>query len=312
MKIFFSAFLLFFSVVTSASSLNQMVVFGDSLSDNGNLYEFMKHQLPLSPPYFKGRFSNGPVWVELIMEHYFPGKGKEHLLDYAYGGAGVLSDDEDEDTLFTLRREIDSYFLTHENKAEENSLYVVWIGSNNYMAAPEEADAEVDKVIFGIQKGLELLAKNGAKHILVVNVPNLGRIPAARYAETIERLTYLSSRHNLILERKVEELKKRYQDIQWLYFNVNLVFDDMTIHPELYGFSNVTDTCYEELMDVNVSTDQKSVLKMVASIKLPMQADACTGFLFFDPVHPTDAAHELMASRSIALFAQEGVEFQDI
>ncbi|MDF1929887.1 hypothetical protein PGH45_07210 [Legionella pneumophila] len=41
------AFLL--SGVVSATPLNNIVVFGDSLSDNGNLYEYMKHQLPQSP-----------------------------------------------------------------------------------------------------------------------------------------------------------------------------------------------------------------------------------------------------------------------
>ena len=64
-----SAFL--FSGIVAATPLQNIVVFGDSLSDNGNLYEIMKHQLPQSPPYYKGRFSNGPVWVEHLILHIF-------------------------------------------------------------------------------------------------------------------------------------------------------------------------------------------------------------------------------------------------
>lgn len=43
-----SAFL--FSGIISATPLHNIVIFGDSLSDNGNLYEFMKKQIPQSPP----------------------------------------------------------------------------------------------------------------------------------------------------------------------------------------------------------------------------------------------------------------------
>ena len=136
MKILIALFFFMFSILASAASLNKLVVFGDSLSDNGNLYEYMKHQLPVSPPYFEGRFTNGPVWVELLMKYYYPTDSNAHLLDYAFGGAGVLENDDDDsdDELFTLRREMDSYFLAHQDKADENSLFVVWIGSNNYLA----------------------------------------------------------------------------------------------------------------------------------------------------------------------------------
>lgn len=89
------AFLL--SGVVSATPLNNIVVFGDSLSDNGNLYEYMKHQLPQSPPYFEGRFSNGPVWIERLAASYFPNDPNSHLLDYAFGGAGVSVDEEDDE-----------------------------------------------------------------------------------------------------------------------------------------------------------------------------------------------------------------------
>ncbi|KAJ9075883.1 hypothetical protein DSO57_1031478 [Entomophthora muscae] len=42
--------------------------FGDSISDNGNLYELMGHKTPNDKMYYKGRFSNGPVWIEYVAE----------------------------------------------------------------------------------------------------------------------------------------------------------------------------------------------------------------------------------------------------
>ncbi|WBO59801.1 SGNH/GDSL hydrolase family protein [Acidocella sp. MX-AZ03] len=65
-----------------AAKAGNLYVFGDSLSDDGNLYKLTG--LPPAP-YYQGRFSNGPVWVE-----YLPGLtglGFSSANDYAYGGA---------------------------------------------------------------------------------------------------------------------------------------------------------------------------------------------------------------------------------
>ncbi len=307
MKIIFIALAFFFSTLLSAAPLNKIVVFGDSLSDNGNLYEYLKHQLPVSPPYFKGRFTNGPVWVELLAKSYYPTHSKEHLLDYAFGGAGVLEGDDSDDGLFTLRREMDSYFLAHQDQADENSLFVVWIGSNNYLAVPEDVEQSLSDVSIGIQHGLQRLIDKGAKHIMVVNVPDLGRTPAARDFDAVDVLTYLSQQHNDALEKTVLSLQSRYPDTQWVYFDINVLLDEMMTYPERYGFTNVTDTCYEEAVR---NPSSKSILNMVASVKPQAKNGACDGYLFFDPVHPSAPAHVIMAARTRQLFDEKGIEFQ--
>src|SRR5258708_9793252 len=88
MKLVITFFILLFSSLVQSNSLNNIVVFGDSLSDTGNLYKIYK--IPVSPPYYEGRFSNGPVWPEILIAFYFPEDANEHLVDYAYGG-GVIS-----------------------------------------------------------------------------------------------------------------------------------------------------------------------------------------------------------------------------
>ena len=55
-----------FSATASAAAFSQFVVFGDSLSDNGNLFRMNGGIWPLTPPNYAGRFANGPVWPELM------------------------------------------------------------------------------------------------------------------------------------------------------------------------------------------------------------------------------------------------------
>ncbi len=308
MKIIFIAFALFCSMQASATSLNKIVVFGDSLSDNGNLYEYMKHQLPISPPYFDGRFTNGPVWVELLAQMYYPSDSNLHLLDYAFGGAGVTvgdGDDEDE-PLFTLRSEIDSYLLAHQDKADPNSLFVIWMGSNNYLAIPDDVDTAVDDVNRGMITSIQRLIDKGAKHMMVVNVPDLGKTPAALDFDAVDLLTELTTKNNVVLEKNVMVFQENNPGVQWFFFDVNSLLGDMLTNPSQYGFSNVTGTCYEELVN---NPSAKSILNMVSTVNPRLKQDACDGYLFFDPVHPSGPAHIIMATKIKQLLDQAQIVF---
>lgn len=298
------------SATVLAEPLNKIVVFGDSLSDNGNLYEYMKHQLPPSPPYYKGRFTNGLVWVELLTKSFYPMDWHEHLLDYAFGGAGVLgeSGDFDDDTLFTLNREIDSYLLAHQNKADFSSLFIVWIGANNYLSPDSDVDEMVADVNWGIKTSLQRLVKHGAKHILVINLPNLGVAPVARALEAEERLTYATTAHNTLLDTNFANLQKEYPDVQWIFFNANQMFEIALSNPLSYGFTNTIDTCYEAITNLR---SKKAVIQMVAKMKSNAikENNACEGYFFFDPVHPTALTHQIMSKQVRELLDKSGVIF---
>ena len=72
----------------SAQSYDRLVVFGDSLSDNGNLYLATGRTTPASPPYFQGRFSSGPVWTELLGFNAANFTGPvTGSINYAFGGS---------------------------------------------------------------------------------------------------------------------------------------------------------------------------------------------------------------------------------
>lgn len=295
-----------FSGIVAATPLHNIVVFGDSLSDNGNLYEFMKYQLPPSPPYFEGRFSNGQVWIEHLVASYFPDSPGTHLHDYAFGGAGVS--EEEDDVLFTLRREINTYLLAHDDKADEDSLFVVWIGANNYLGMPSEVEQTLTDVNLGIMHGLQKLAEKGARHILILNLPDLGRTPAAIEFNSIPEMTYFSEQHNANLAKTVDDLKTAHPEVEWLYFDMNTMFNNVLEHPADYGITNITGSCANSVID---EVTKHSVLKMVSRVERPLNEHACDGFLFFDLVHPTGLAHKIMASKAREMLDASGVVLSD-
>ena len=52
--------------VSAHAALLEMKIFGDSLSDTGNMFFLSKQLIPPGPLYFDGRFSNGPNWVDQV------------------------------------------------------------------------------------------------------------------------------------------------------------------------------------------------------------------------------------------------------
>jgi phospholipase/lecithinase/hemolysin len=292
------------SVLASAATLNKIVVFGDSLSDNGNLYEYMKHQFPSSPPYFQGRMSNGPVWAELLAASYFPNDPQAHFFDYAYGGASV-EDVHDEEPMFTLRSEIDSYFLANDNVADDRALYMLWVGANNYLALPDDMEQSVQIVTDGIERSLQRLAEKGAQHILVLNMPDLGRIPLAREFDAVSQMTQLSKMHNKQLLKTLDSLKARYPSVQWLHFDVEGSLNEMLDYPAKSGFSNVNDSCLDSTQP---DPSLKSALQIAATVESNASEARCDGYLFFDLVHPSGFAHQVLANRTRLLLDEAGIE----
>jgi phospholipase/lecithinase/hemolysin len=304
-----------FSTITYAEPVTNIVAFGDSLTDNGNLYEYFKHQIPPSPPYYQGRFSNGLIWVEKLLQYYYQDDWKSHLLDYAFGGAGVawessLDDGLTQEPLFSLNREVESYLLSHSDTASPNSLFAIWIGSNNYMVAYKDPIQTVKDVNKGIKKSLELLVSKGAKHILVINLPDMGKSPIARMMYIEKELSLCSKLNNEALKRNIDALRESHPDVQWILFDADKEFANVQNNPEKYGFKNTTDTCYKfAKMDENVTLGL--ALNMAASMTNETKSDnTCDGYFFFDPIHPTTLTHEILAKDLKEVFGQEGLEFK--
>ena len=132
----------------SARPITNLFVFGDSLSDSGNLLAVTGNQRQ-SPPYFEGRFSDGPVWVEslaplLDLEIDFEINVTEDPLanDQAFGGAqsgfgsnsgapvGLLSQIEN--------------FAAAGGGFEGNDLIVVRVGANDYFSLVNANPARTD------------------------------------------------------------------------------------------------------------------------------------------------------------------------
>ena len=133
--------------------IKDVYVFGDSLSDNGNIYVASGGALPPSPPYYQGRFSNGPVWVETLAAML-----GARLNDFAVGGA--FTGMGNVNGPFNGISDQLADFEDMGGKVKRNDLSVVWGGANNYVFF-EQSTSNPTAVVQELKEIIEGLAEIG-------------------------------------------------------------------------------------------------------------------------------------------------------
>ncbi|MBZ5727671.1 MAG: SGNH/GDSL hydrolase family protein [Acidobacteriia bacterium] len=252
-----------------AGTFSSIVVFGDSLSDNGNLFA-VTGQPPA--PYFQGRFSNGPVAVEQLAADL--GVSPAALLDFAFAGAttgiGNTADGGSPSAFgaFNIPGMLTEFTQSQASLAPfAGGLFIVWGGPNDFISNPNPAAigpaiANLLTIIGGIE-GL------GATHILVPGMPDLGLTPRfrAQGAPVAAGASALTDAFNAALQASLPA--------GVTYFDTAALLRAVVSNPGAFGFTNVTDPC------LNLATS--------TVCNNPNQ------FLFWDDLHPTTATDAIVA-----------------
>jgi phospholipase/lecithinase/hemolysin len=260
----------------AAGPYSQIIAFGDSLSDTGNdLIQFGSPQ----PPYYQGRFSNGPIWIDQLAAKLGVADPQPSLAggtNYAYGGATAATFNAG---VPNLGQQVQMYLQTSP-KADPNALYTVLMGANDFFGGQTDASIPANAV----NAALTSLIAAGAKTILVPNLPPQGITPLVRGQgqAAVNAIDALDVAFNADLAADVKALQAANPsvriDLVDLYSKTLAVIQD----PAAYGFTDVTDE----------------------GINAPSGTDL-SHYLFWDDVHPTTAGHALIADAALSALVPE-------
>lgn len=273
--------------VQSDISFSQVFVFGDSLSDTGNLAS-LRGDFP--QPYFMNRASNGPLAVEILANQFgHTAEASLHLIssatgtNYAIIGANAAGTEPID--LDTQIINFQANYLT----APADALYVIFIGGNDIRDArnetnPARARSMVKAAAANVQQVIKSLSRFGARSFLLVNAPNVGKMPETRdisattkNPELIENARKLSELYQNELSKKARYFKNNPR-INITEFNLFKFFDNLIENADQYGISNNTDACY-------------------SSVNFTFHPDCnFDQFIFFDEIHPTARVHALVGN----------------
>jgi thermolabile hemolysin len=264
--------------VTSAASLapiSQVISFGDSLSDTGNLFTLTGGAIPPQPLYFDGRTSNGPVWVELLSIDL-----GVTLNNYAYAGAQTGSGNVN-GAFPGLVEQVDAFQADlGGGSADSGALYTVWIGANNFcqtcfIPGVDDPQEFVERGVTETVTAIGRLLAAGAQKILVLNLPDLGLTPRGRSSGIGSALSQVTDGWNQGLAAGLATLPiPELRTIDTAQFLRDIVTD-----PASFGLSNVEDACLA--VGCNLQT-----------LDPTLDPD---GYLFWDDIHPTRVTHAILA-----------------
>jgi outer membrane lipase/esterase len=282
---------LLFSASASAAThpFSQVVVFGDSLSDNGNIS--LASAPGIQPPL---RFTTNPGTT--TAENVASGLGFTLApsaaggTDYAWGGAGFVNNVA---AVPTIPQQLQMYLGSTGGKADPNALYQVWGGANDIFylsAALTDPNAIAAGTVTAAQTELGVLAglkAAGAKYVLVYNLPDLGKTPSAAAGGPAAQAgaSQLAIIYNGVLNSGLAQLSNSGLNV--IPANAFGLLNEVIANPSAYGFSNVTAPA--------CGAGASSVQCGPAGSGLPYSYAAGTDktYLFADGVHPTTAAHAL-------------------
>lgn len=261
-----------------ATQYSDIYIFGDSLSDTGRVYQAV--QLPPSPPYYQGRFSDGPVWVEYLTPQV--GLTFKPEINFAWGGAHTddtnnLDVSHPNQTL-GLAEQIENYIKNTES-ADKQGLYVVWAGANDFNFLSAIAVAEIKTTVDNLIDAVYKLHEHGAQHFLIPNIPDVGDAPFV-VAAGLERRTIVSA----VIQTLNRYLKAR---LKLLPFPV-MYFDSFTAmkNPEPYGVQVKTLSCLDE------------------TVTPPIPCTNPEHYYFWDAIHPATVTHRKIGDE-MAQFLQQ-------
>ena len=265
-------------------AFSDVIVFGDSLTDTGNAHlgapqAGVPDPAPPELGYFNGRFSNGPMWTDYLSQDLGHGLLEPRLAggtNYSVGGARAVPN-ADPSLDFPQQLQFFADDLAGA-PADPNALYVVNFGGNDARDILHgTADApDPDAVVPTILDGIETLSALGARNILVGGIPNIGLQPEQNGQEAEGRA--LSLALDAALDAALADLTLA-AGTQIFTFDYLPLTDAIEADPAAFGFTQPLD---------------------LFCLAAPGASPDCSGFLFFDPLHPTTAAHRLIADAALA------------
>ncbi|KAJ8637865.1 hypothetical protein MRB53_012132 [Persea americana] len=335
--LFFSALVISANAQSSTTLVPAIITFGDSAVDVGNnnyLPTVIKADFP---PYGRdfvthkptGRFCNGKLATDITAETLgfttFPpaylspqASGKNLLIgtNFASAGSGYYDKTAFLYHAIPLSQQF-KYYKEYQSKLVKvagssqaktiisEALYIISAGSSDFIQnyyinpylykfyTPDEFSSILVQIFSNFVQDLYGL---GARRIGVTSLPPLGCLPASITLfgfgnnGCVSRLNNDAQGFNNKVNAAVSKLQKQLSGLKIAVFDIYKPLYDLVNKPSDYGFTEARKGC------CGTGTVETSLL---CNSKAPGTCSNASSYVFFDSVHPSQAANQVLADALI-------------
>lgn len=262
--------------------------FGSSTTDSG-AFQAAVPIIP-DPPYFQGRFSNGPVWAEYFADILgTDATASAHGgTNYAFGAArtNVVSFG----FIPPITTQVAEYLADVDLAADPQALYVLKTAANDLTAAklqpPETAKEIMQSTVASTKEMIADLYEAGARNFMLLTIPEL---PTASTSAVLPDDTNLAELINDGLLQIAEEYEKKGASV-WL-LDLHSLIRDVVEDPKAFG-----------LETVHCSYMGKNSLDILSGDLTPEPCEplvSVDSYMMFDNQHYTTAMHDIVAQEAV-------------
>lgn len=279
--------------VPATAGYTSLTVFGDSLSDTGNILLSTSGAIP-GAPYFAGRFSDGPIWIDVLAAGLGLPSGAVPALaggnNFAFGGArtGTAASPPG------LLAQYGGLWQPRPGAADPTGLYVVVGGGNDMRDARSEffgnsaADqagrqAAAAAAANNILTLVGALAAEGARRVLISTLPDLGATPEALALGLGAASSDATARYNDLVKGIEATAEALFSGLDVITFDMAAVAaavrnDALTNGGAVFGITNVSLPCGAFPGSTGI---------------------ACAVSAFSDALHPSAVAHAIIGAAAL-------------
>jgi phospholipase/lecithinase/hemolysin len=269
-----------------------LLVFGDSLSDVGNAWLLLGDGAVPSPPHWRGRRCNGPLWVELLagrlgwppLEPSLAG-GTDHAYGGARSGAG-LSPKGVPNLLEQVARCLAAWAGA---RLDDAALVVLRAGANDYLDG-EPGLERAEAINANLVAAITALAQVGARRFLVPTELPWGVspiVPPAYGQAQRQAFDALIDQQNKGLAIALQHLAQQ-RGLQVWQPDFQGLLRDALADPNAYDLVEVV----------------RPVLQENQAATTALRVPEATGFLWWDSrAHFCTAFHQRLADQALACLA---------
>lgn len=295
------------------NQFERIFIFGDSLSDPGNVYALLRATLPppytSQPPYevipskpydIDGfQFSDGKTWAQWFARHLEMKKSGQAALNdpgvngnYAFGGARLRSLDPNDPTSATSQ--LNRFLGDYGGLVDPQALYVIQFGGNDVrdalgillLTGDIEAAGNVVKSAVETEVGMIFqLYQLGARHFLVANVPNISVTPAVKMfgSQGILGANLLVGEYNNGLGGGLQSLQGLH-GISINQLDLHAIVTAIVDDPKSFGIGNTEAPCLMFMIETGAICSKSNK------------------YLFWDGIHPTARVHKIVSEHAARIY----------